>query len=623
MNESSSGVEGPPAQGVADEVAAAREFRVRLAATIVGDSAAGHLQQIRALEELKNAICARQARLAVAAHAAQACADRVRVEGGRPDGRTDQCDRDASTQPDTPPPTSSGASTEQETRRLVASQLALARRTNPYTGSRLLHLAHALADDLPHTLAAMQTGIIGERQALLIRDETDHLPADTQREVDRQLEGELGTVADKQLRHSARAHGYRLAPHLTAARRSTAAAQRHVRLLPASDCMGRLTALLPLQDAAACLRALHDLPHPRPKGSTETQAMADLLVERITGTDPVRGHDIALDLLMPLDTLIGDEPATLAGHGPIPADLARELACPETRSSTQGDAPNFMSSANPASHPNRTTYPNRTDDPGSTTIANSTVRPDPTDRSEDGRGRPESSTTSATWRDLVARLIDADSADAPEDPTATSRPDPLTRTHIRRVFTHPASGDLIAMESRARAYPGLLAHFITLRDQICRTPWCGAPIRHTDHIREHALGGATSERNGQGLCARCNYVKNHPAWLTAGWADSVHTTTAGLAATSRPPRPPGASPDRIDAPRSANPLDPSASKAPSRALSGIRGAGAWAGAETDEGTTHRARTTVTVLPPAAAVVQDSGERDGPAHYRWRFARMRT
>ena len=44
----------------------------------------------------------------------------------------------------------------------------------------------------------------------------------------------------------------------------------------------------------------------------------------------------------------------------------------------------------------------------------------------------------------------------------------------------------------ARLFPVGLARFIRLRDRTCRTPWCDAPIRHTDHAIGHDAGGPTS-----------------------------------------------------------------------------------------------------------------------------------
>ena len=69
----------------------------------------------------------------------------------------------------------------------------------------------------------------------------------------------------------------------------------------------------------------------------------------------------------------------------------------------------------------------------------------------------------------------------------------------------------------------------------------GIPL-NTDHIQAHATGGETCERNGQGLCARCNQVKEHPDINITGHAGETTTTTGGLTTTSRPPAPPGMPP---------------------------------------------------------------------------------
>jgi hypothetical protein len=80
------------------------------------------------------------------------------------------------------------------------------------------------------------------------------------------------------------------------------------------------------------------------------------------------------------------------------------------------------------------------------------------------------------------------------------------RIELRRLYTSPETGELVTMESRARLFPTALKDFIKLRDQLCRTPGCGAAIAHIDHIRDWAAGGPTSVANGQGLCARCNWA---------------------------------------------------------------------------------------------------------------------
>lgn len=83
---------------------------------------------------------------------------------------------------------------------------------------------------------------------------------------------------------------------------------------------------------------------------------------------------------------------------------------------------------------------------------------------------------------------------------------------LRRLYCHPRTGELVAADSRSRLFPRSLARFIRLRDRVCRTPWCDAPVRHLDHPVPRADDGPTSEVNGQGLCEACNYAKEAPGW---------------------------------------------------------------------------------------------------------------
>jgi hypothetical protein len=101
-----------------------------------------------------------------------------------------------------------------------------------------------------------------------------------------------------------------------------------------------------------------------------------------------------------------------------------------------------------------------------------------------------------------------------------------SRATLRRLYAHPGSGGLVAMESRARLFPRGLAAFIGFRDQTCRTPYCDAPIRHRDHARPWAWGGATSASNGLGLCERCNYVKDAAGWRVESSVDETYRHTA-------------------------------------------------------------------------------------------------
>jgi hypothetical protein len=85
---------------------------------------------------------------------------------------------------------------------------------------------------------------------------------------------------------------------------------------------------------------------------------------------------------------------------------------------------------------------------------------------------------------------------------------------LRRLFTAPGTGDLVAADSRARLFPAGMRRFIQARDDTCRTPYCDAPIRHIDHIIPWHSNGPTSLVNGSGLCEACNHTKELNGWRT-------------------------------------------------------------------------------------------------------------
>jgi hypothetical protein len=114
---------------------------------------------------------------------------------------------------------------------------------------------------------------------------------------------------------------------------------------------------------------------------------------------------------------------------------------------------------------------------------------------------------------------------------------------LRRLYTRPAEGSLVAMDSRRRGFAGELRRFLVIRDELCRTPWCEAPVRHLDHVTAVAADGTTSAENGQGLCEACNYAKETRGWSSRGLDRGRHTveihTPTGHRYTSTAPDPPG------------------------------------------------------------------------------------
>lgn len=368
------------------------------------------IERIAELERIKSAAAAGQARAAAALDAARRTAEEAAGLPAAQRGRG------------------------------VASEIALARRDSPVRGGRHLGFAKALVHEMPHTLAALESGMLSEWRATLIVRETACLDVEDRRSLDAELcadAGRLNGLGDARVAAAAKAIAYRLDPHAVVERAARAENDRTVTIRPAPDTMTYLTALLPVAQGVSVYAALRRAADTRCDGRSRGQLMADTLVERVTGREATVPTPIAVNLVLSDETLLGGDntPADVCGYGPIPAAVARAMVC-----------------------------------------------------------------------GAVA--------------------DRRSRATLRRLYAHPRTGALVAMESRARLFPRGLAAFIELRDRRCRTPYCDAPIRHRDHAQPRAEGGPTTADNGLGLCERCNYTKEVPGWRVSTGIDEKHTHTA-------------------------------------------------------------------------------------------------
>jgi hypothetical protein len=385
------------------------------------------IDRIRALEELKSAAAAAQARETVALATAQSASQSTRG---------------------------------------IAGQVGLARRISPYHAARYVGWAKILTRELPHTFAALAAGKTSEWRALLVARETVFLSREHRATVDAELAPKLESLGDRRTEAEAKKLAYRLDPHGFVDRVRGADKDRRVTLRPAPDAMGRLTILAPVAQAVAAHAALlkaADQGAAAGDPCGRGQLMIDTAIERLTGQASAADVPVEIHLLMTDQTLLdpdtrgGQEPAHLDGYGPIPAGLARSLALNDT-------AP--------------------------------------------------------VW--------------------------------LRRLFRHPTTGELAAMQTRRRLFTTAEQRFLRLRDQHCRTPWCEAPIRHADHIQPASRGGPTSVINGQGHCAACNYTKEQPGWHTKVISDSAGrhqtqlTTPTGHHYRSRAPDPPQTGADPLE-----------------------------------------------------------------------------
>ena len=373
---------------------------VELAATAAGLGDDAHIDLITTLEQLKSACAAAQATAALALDTARRA---ERAERGVP---------------------------KRQQGRGIATEVALARRESPNKGDRLLGFARAMAE-MPHTHALLAAGVLNEWRATLLVQETACLTREDRATVDEQLCADptvLDGLGDRAIAAKAREHAARLDVEALVRRAQRAVGDRHVSVRPAPDAMVRLSALVPMVEGigayAALRRDADTLVGTGGAGErSRSQVMADLLLERLTGTKTADAQPVSVNVVISDEALFGDAeaPAHVDGYGDIPVAIAR------------------------------------------------------------------------TW---ISEAVEDDVAD------------------LRRVYAHPGSGALVDLESVARCFPKGLARFINLRDKVCRTPWCDAPIRHSDHIETVEDGGATTAANGAGLCEACNYAKQGLDWRT-------------------------------------------------------------------------------------------------------------
>lgn len=103
--------------------------------------------------------------------------------------------------------------------------------------------------------------------------------------------------------------------------------------------------------------------------------------------------------------------------------------------------------------------------------------------------------------------------------------DPDMQKSLRRMYTRPQDGQIVALESTRRRFPDGLTKMLRIRDDQCATPWCNSPVEDADHRHSWSKGGTTSWANSTGLCRRCNQRKENTGWAYTGTPDNLIVTT--------------------------------------------------------------------------------------------------
>jgi hypothetical protein len=334
----------------------------------------------------------------------------------------------------------------------VAAQVALARRESPSRGARLANASVVLVRDLPNTLAALAAGVLNERRAEIVVRGTSHLERDLRSRVDAEVVGAHFDPDDPMGPGGVASWGDHELEHRVRACADHLDAAAAVERARVAERERRVT-IRPVPDTMAVVSAVLPVAQAVAVHAALTRAA---LTGKASGDERGKGQIMA-------DTLVERVTGQAAAD-----DVSVEVQLVITdRALVAGDG-------TPAQVPGYGPVP-------------------------------------AGWaRDLLTRHLPG--GHVPGDDPAPG--DVRARLWLRRLYTHPASGSLVAMDSTRRLFPAAVRRFVVARDGTCRTPWCDAPIAHADHVTPHAEGGPTSAANGQGLCVRCNLVKEEPGWTT-------------------------------------------------------------------------------------------------------------
>lgn len=357
----------------------------------------------------------------------------------------------------------------------IAQQVALARHESPHRGRQLCELAEVLVREMPCSMQAFSEGRLSEYRATVIAAETLFLSLEDRARVDREISGDASDVermGTGELRAAVRKAAYALDPESFVKRQQKAVGDRYVSLRPAADGMAFLTALIPLKQGVRILNTLTKVASSARAAGDERnkgQVMADALMHRLIHHAPCDAGA----------GMVGDHRgAPPVGNGSMEASFGS----------------------------------GNVREPWCTAVAQADVALEliMTDKSLFGSDNEPAILVGheAIPAPLARDMILGEGAQGPPNGDSSCSP----QVWLKRLFTHPESNALLAMDSKARLFPEGIKEFLRIRDQRCQSPYCDAPIREYDHIKSYAAGGPTTVNNGQGLCAACNHAKEASGW---------------------------------------------------------------------------------------------------------------
>ena len=357
--------------------------------------------------------------------------------------------------------------TDRRADRAAARDVSMSTRRSPDLASRTLASARRLVESMPTMLRALATGRLSESAVRTMAASVAPLSPTQREQVDARLGTRLAALdgcGTEEWKGAVSAAIAASDAEGESRRHEHARGARSVTVRRGEHGMAVVSARLPALDAMKIRKRL-SLEAERLRASGDRrghqQIQADSFIATLLGAeDGMDRTDLDIGVIITDRALLHPGQGELAhveGYGPIPVEAVRQELAGPLRELARGTGTPVMADG----------ACGRTAGAGSSDL-------DPVATETVG-------------------LDDALGADAP-----------AVRLALRRLYTHPTIGELVAVDSVAREFPRALARFIRWRDVTCRGPFCNAPIRHSDHIRPYAVGGHTCLDNGQGLCAFCN-----------------------------------------------------------------------------------------------------------------------
>lgn len=219
--------------------------------------------------------------------------------------------------------------------REFVSELACTLPVPQRTAETVIAESRALVEDLPETRAALHRGEISYRNAQTLMGQAWSVPADAKAAFEAALLPSAAILTASKLKSKARMLRERLHPETITARHDTSITDRKVSFEPEADGMASLYWYDTAEQIDAAYRritatalSLQGPDEPRTLTQLRADVLRDLLIDGVTPAGIAKGIRATVNVTVPVMTLMGlsDEPAHLAGYGPIDPETARRLA---------------------------------------------------------------------------------------------------------------------------------------------------------------------------------------------------------------------------------------------------------------------------------------------------------